>query len=102
MQLIVTPLPQPTATLAAPADTKRLNVVAPADLAAEALAEAVAPWGRLDGDHAWLRIAHLRDAVVAGGGDGAAFDGMIDYARGAGWVDPEGRHVRAHVERAED
>lgn len=99
MQLIVTPLPQPTATLAEPDDLKRLNVVAPTTLATEALAEAVAPWGRFDGEHAWLRIEHLREAAIDAGADGAAFDGMIDYARGAGWVDDH--HVRAHVERTD-
>lgn len=101
MQLTITPLPQPTATLDEPANLKRLSVVAPADLTAEALADAVSPWGRLDGDHVWLRIERLREAVVAAGTDGAAFDGMIDYARGAGWVDDDGLHVRAHVERAD-
>lgn len=99
MHLNVTPTPQPATTLEDPANLKALSVTAPAYLANDELAAAVAPWGRIDGDHAWLRIDRLRDAVVAAGTDGAAFDGMIDYARGAGWVDDTGEHVRAHVDR---
>ncbi|MBF6619899.1 MAG: hypothetical protein ITG02_06680 [Patulibacter sp.] len=100
MHLNVTPSPQPTATLVDAANLKALSVAAPAEITDDALMAAVAPWGRLDGDHVWLRIARLREAVVAAGTDGAAFDGMIDYARGAGWVDDANEHVRAHVERA--
>ena len=99
MQLNVTPSPQPTATLADAANLKALSVAAPAEVTDDALATAVAAWGRLDGEHVWLRIDHLREAAVAAGTDGSAFDGMIDYARGAGWVDEANEHVRAHVER---
>ncbi len=99
MQLRVTPTPQPTATLDDPKDLKSLSVAAPLAASDDVLTTAVAPWGRLDGDHVWLRIDRLREAVLAGGADAAGFDGMIDYARGAGWVDDDGQHVRAHIER---
>lgn len=99
MQLNVTTTPQPAATLADPADLKSLSVSAPADATDDALSAAVAPWGRLDGEHVWLRIDRLREAAVDAGTGGAAFDGMIAYARGAGWVDPAAEHVRAHIER---
>lgn len=99
MQLTVTPTPEPRATLEDAANLEALRVVAPTACTDAALSAALAPWGRRDGDHVWLRIGHLRAAVVAAGTDGAAFDGMIAFARDAGWVDSAGEHVRAHVER---
>lgn len=102
MQLTVTPSPQPTATLVDATNLGGLSVVAPTGVPDDVVATAVAPWGRLDEGHAWLRIDRLREEVLAAGTDGVAFDGMIDYARGAGWVDADGEHVRAHVERVED
>lgn len=55
--------------------------------------------GELAGDHVWLSIAGLRAAGEPTETWRADFDGMIDYARGKGWVD--GDRVRAHIVRPE-
>jgi hypothetical protein len=63
------------------------------------LAEALAPHGHVDGDHAWIRP----EAVVALAGREhdadwrRRFDGMVAYAREKGFLDASGA-IRAHVE----
>jgi hypothetical protein len=66
------------------------------------LAELLAPHGRVDGEHAWITT----EAVMALAGDAAddawqaGFDGMIDYARGHGFLSEDGTSIRAHLEPA--
>lgn len=55
--------------------------------------------GRLDGEHAWLEVKWLRQHGSDDRGWPDAFDAMIDYARGKGWLSPDGQQVRAHVAR---
>ncbi|GAB3352517.1 hypothetical protein [Modestobacter lapidis] len=60
--------------------------------------------GRLSGaDTAFLDVAALRAAAEpqASAADwGANFDGMVEYARGKGWVGDDGASLQAHVETA--
>ncbi len=62
-------------------------------------------WGDLcgpgpDPDHVWVSIDRLRAAVLdADPASAEAFDGVIAYASGKGWLDESGSSVRAHVER---
>ena len=66
------------------------------------LADLLAPHGRVEGEHAWITT----EAVVALVGDvgddawQAGFDGMIDYARGHGFLSEDGSAIRAHLETA--
>lgn len=65
-------------------------------LVADALA--ASRLGRLEGEHAWLRIDALR-AAARGDRDEAwvtGFDGMIGYAHKQGWTNDAGE-VRAHL-----
>lgn len=51
-----------------------------------------------DDDHVWLDILAARRLVAAH--DAASvdqYDAMIEYAGTKGWIDDDGRHVRAHV-----
>jgi len=53
-----------------------------------------------DSQHVWLDIAAARSAGIALTDDptfAERYDEMIAYARGSGWVDDAGTHVRAHV-----
>lgn len=57
-----------------------------------------------DADHVWLDVAAARAAGVAASNDttfAEQFDAMIAYATAKGWLDDDGTHVRAHVERAD-
>lgn len=55
--------------------------------------------GRLEGEHAWLSIAELRDhARIDDPEWDEEFDAMIDYARSKSWLDETGSAVRAHLE----
>jgi hypothetical protein len=60
--------------------------------------------GRLaDEDTALLDIAALRAAAGALTSAGAwdeAFDGMVEYARGKGWIGDDGTTVQVHLETA--
>ncbi len=60
-------------------------------------------WGTLadDDDHAWVSIGAVRRAAV-GNVDAdwdESFDGMLAYAGTKGWLDADGTHIKAHVER---
>jgi hypothetical protein len=53
-----------------------------------------------DADHVWLSVERLRSAALALSDDaqfGDHFDAMIAYAASKGWLDDDGRRVRAHV-----
>jgi hypothetical protein len=85
-----------TATLADVDNFKAFKVttsLAPADIPS-----AIATAGRLDGTHVWINAAWLK---AHGRPDDPAWltglDKMLDYAKGAGWVDEHGA-VRAHIE----
>jgi hypothetical protein len=59
--------------------------------------------GRVSGpDHAWLDLAALRtraEAAATEPGWPAAWDAMIAYAGTHGWLSPDNREVRAHIEQ---
>jgi hypothetical protein len=59
--------------------------------------------GRLDDGTAWLDVAALRAAAEpkATAADWATtWDGMVEHARGQGWVGDDGASLQAHVEPA--
>lgn len=80
-------------------DLKSLKVIAARSEAAPHSAPSDAV-GRIDSEHAWLRISWLLSAGerLAGPGWSPGFDRMIDYARSKGWVDDSEGLVRAHIE----
>lgn len=90
-----------TATVREAENLKALSVVAPGGVAHP---DALAPLGRVDGNHVWLSVQALRESAAATipEADRAqwvqGFDGMIAYAASKGWTDEAGTHVRAHVE----
>jgi len=66
------------------------------------LAGALEGIGRLDGDDAFLDIAAVKELAGERARDPewlASFDGMVEYARSKGWLDPGGTALRAHCER---
>lgn len=82
---------------------KALHVLAPESWTERQIAGALrsGEWGGpVEDGHAWLDVAALR---LRAGVDvepewHEQFDAMIDYARGKGWCDETGTHVRAHLE----
>ncbi len=62
----------------------------------------LAPYGRLDGDHAWITT----DGVSRLAGDAAdadwhaGFSAMVDFARNSGFLSDDGTAIRAHIEPA--
>ncbi|MFC7450817.1 hypothetical protein [Rhodococcus daqingensis] len=80
----------------------RLAVTVRGEPDPERTAAALAGWGVVDGDHVWLDIGVLEDAVRRHPGRGEGwlpqFVSMIDYAESKGWVDSDNRRVRAHRE----
>jgi hypothetical protein len=94
-------LAAPSVRLEQPDEFRSLKVV----VAGEGdLPGVLAPYGTLAGEeHTHLRIDGLRELA----GERAAdpewqrrFAAMIDYAGACGWVDADGRTVRAHRVRA--
>ncbi|MDO9707173.1 hypothetical protein [Paracraurococcus lichenis] len=88
------------ARLDAPEDLKAFKVLVAEGLHGEALAAALGPAGRLDGDHAWISPDWLR-AASGRAGDAAwvqGFEAMLAYAAKKGWVDAAGA-IRGHIER---
>ena len=86
-------------------DLKHLQVAVGAlttEEADQALREA--GLGRLaDADTAFLDVAALRAAAQARATADdwpGQFDGMVEYARGKGWVGDDGASLQAHVESA--
>ncbi len=78
---------------------RQLHVeLAGVDEQSAATAIADAGLGAMDGDHVWLDIPALRASGEGTDSWFEAFDGMIAYARGKGWVN--GTRVRAHVVNA--
>jgi hypothetical protein len=95
----------PVVSLEEPDDTSRFHVAVHGGssggdeaLVFGALVDAAA--GRLEGDDAWITVDALRR--MAAGRVGPSWDdelaGMLDYARGKGWLDERAHAIRAHVE----
>ncbi len=64
------------------------------------LDEAVARFGRGDGEHVFVDVAALRGLAGERAADPAwqaSLEGMLGYARSKGWLDDEGA-IQAHVE----
>ncbi|MET1041262.1 MAG: hypothetical protein ABWZ90_09515 [Acidimicrobiales bacterium] len=87
-------------TLLDPADFRGFHVaVVGGDVTDERLELVLAPYGRLDGDHAWIKV----DAVAALAGENAndhwraGLDGMIAFARDNDFLDDSGSAIRAHL-----
>jgi len=90
-----------TVTLVDPADFRGFHVAVAGGSTDDArLATVLDPYGRLDGDHAWIST----DAVIALASTTAddewrtGFDGMVAYARDKGFLDESGTAIRAHLE----
>ena len=101
MRLLITSAQGTGVSVVEPDDLKRLSVesrLTDPGQVATALHRAGA--GRLDGDHAWLDTDFLRRTAAPA--EPATwtteFDAMIRYADRHGWVSPDGRQVRAHVD----
>lgn len=80
---------------------QQLHVSVPPAADVDAVVRVLEPFGRLDGEHAWLSIDALRDAGPDDEGWRERFDAMIAYAGSKGWTDGRGA-VRAHLEREAD
>lgn len=53
-----------------------------------------------DGEHALIEIGWVRQhATVVGPHWEQEFEGMLDYARGKGWIDEGTSSIVAHIER---
>jgi len=55
-----------------------------------------------DPEHVWIDVGSLRDRGLAYVDDPTypeRFDAMIAYAQRKGWLDADGKRVRAHIER---
>jgi hypothetical protein len=56
--------------------------------------------GDVAADHVWLDISWLRAAAGTPGPDWPQrFAAMLEYAQARGWLSPDGRRVRAHLEQ---
>lgn len=90
-----------TSRLEEPEDLKKFHVQLDGELEEAALAALLAPWGALDGEHAWIAPASLQAAASGRVSESwpGAFEAMVAYARTKGWCDGEGR-LRAHLQRA--
>ncbi|MDI9898891.1 hypothetical protein QM716_03380 [Rhodococcus sp. IEGM 1409] len=101
MQLDVTITPtSSTVELNGVDDFASLSVVVGGVDQPETLSRVLEPWGEIEGDHVWLDIAQLEQAVAAQVGNAQwrqKFSAMVDYARAHGWVDHD-NGVRAHRE----
>jgi hypothetical protein len=62
---------------------------------------ALAPFGHVEGDHAWIAIDMVRAAARDRAGDGwdERFDAMVAYAGSQGWLDEGSGTIRAHIDR---
>ena len=87
-------------TLLDPADFRGFHVaVAGGEVTDERLGPVLAPYGRLDGVHAWINV----EAVAALAGENAdddwraGFDGMVAFARDNDFLDDSGSAIRAHL-----
>ena len=68
---------------------------------AERVASLLAGGTRADGtDHVWIAVDAVRHWVadLATEEWEEGFSAMVDYARGRGWLDEAGTHIRAHLE----
>jgi hypothetical protein len=96
-----------TVELVDPADMTAFHVTCPAGLGREDIAvrARAAGLGELsDDDHLMVPVDAIRR--YAGDRVDAAWEkdlaGMLDYARGKGWLSEDGSRVRAHVTRSGD
>ena len=56
-----------------------------------------------DGEHALIEIGWVRQhATSVGPNWDQDFEGMLDYARGKGWIEEGTSSIVAHIERARD
>lgn len=88
-----------TAEVREPEDLQRLHVAVSGNGDPDEVAQILAPFGRLDGDHAWLHVSALRAAGPPDPGWVERFEAMVSYASAQGWTDETGS-VRAHVQPA--
>lgn len=92
----------PSITLEEPDDCTRFHLLAVGTQDPARLAEVLAGGdvGRLAGENAFVGIDALRSLAAGHVGDGwtERFDGMLEYARGKGWLDERGDAIQAHVE----
>jgi hypothetical protein len=88
-----------TSALEAPDDLERFSVEI-VGVGDEAVA--LAPFGHLDGEHAWIAIDMVRAAAHDRVGDDwdERFVGMVAYAGTKGWLDEDSGTLRAHVNRS--
>jgi hypothetical protein len=96
--IVVADLPADAVELAEPSDFTRFHVEIQGD---GDLAAVLAPFGRLDGEHAWIDVEAL--ASLAGADADAQWrtglDAMVGYARENGFLSDDGAAIRAHLER---
>jgi hypothetical protein len=93
----------PVVTLLEPDEVGSFALLVHGHPDAAALTRALGGLGTADADvrHAWLRIDGIRGLAGARARDprwSRRFEGMVEYARGTGWVSPDGASIRAHVE----
>ena len=85
-----------------PSDLKGFKVVVENGTENQVM-QALAQVGRMsDHDTAWIRADAVR-ALAAGrvaDGWGEAFQGMLEYAAGKGWMSADGTEIQAHIEWA--
>lgn len=91
----------PSLVVEQPDDCTRLAVLSPSDAAAAGAAlRHLAAGEPAEAGHVWLEVAALREHARP---DPAAadwderFNGMLAYAGRAGWLNPDGTAVKAHV-----
>jgi hypothetical protein len=90
----------PAVVLEEPEDCRAFSVRVRGDRAGLAGALESAGVGRMDGDEALIEVDAVRRLAAGRVADGweGDFAGMLEYARGKGWIADEGRSIRAHVE----
>jgi hypothetical protein len=64
------------------------------------LSAALAPFGRIEGEHAWIAVDMVRASARDRVGEGwhERFEAMLAHAATKGWLDESGEHLRAHIE----
>lgn len=81
-------------------DLKRLQVSLIGTATDDQATALLGALGRLDGEHAWLRVETLREQAGPGQPEwNEGFTRMIEFARSHGWTTEDDAQVRAHVVR---